>query len=105
LLDASNSPAIKAGKQFIENSNIQGVAHHQIDRRELPKGFTQMKASDFLIGVAQIALTFAGFAGVVSVFRPSTPWQQKEIFGLPYPCHIPGSDHRKMLIRQYKCAQ
>lgn len=44
-----------------------------------------MQNSDFLLCVAQVGVTFAGFAGVIGVFRPSeAKWIPQEVAGLRF---------------------
>jgi hypothetical protein len=47
-----------------------------------------MRGADFLLCIAQVGLTFAGFAGLIGVFRPSEgKWIPQEVAGLSFILH------------------
>jgi hypothetical protein len=47
-----------------------------------------MKGADFLLCIAQVGLTFAGFAGLIGVFRPSaSKWIPQEVEGILFILH------------------
>jgi hypothetical protein len=47
-----------------------------------------MRGADFLLCIAQVALTFAGFAGLIGAFRPSEDkWIPQEVAGLHFILH------------------